>query len=728
MTHKLPALRLVPGQELTYNSRPFKVDKVRNDVLYLDDQKSVVDLPIGNVPELFANGTLARAAKRLAPVDAEIEAKRREVEVSQLTEDERWEALRNLDYVNVLKAAPRGRRSGAALAKAIAEKAQELGDPKPPIERTVYRLRRLFMQAGGDIRVLVPFVKSRGCRKPRLSPVIEHIIDRRIRDSYLTRSEVPFSELVALIGADLTEENERRTEEDQLKAPHAATVRRRLEANFEPCEVMKARKGAAAADHHFRIVGRGPVYTRPLEMVQIDATQLDVVIVDPHDGRPIRPWITVVLDVYSRCILGFFASFAPPSRETTNQCLRHAFGYKGYLKDKYPSVQTGYPCFGVPNALSTDNGVEFKNSDVRLALASLGIDMHFNPAGKANYKGAIERFFRTLNERLIHRLPGTTRSNPQELGDYDPLKTATMTYGELLEALHICICDIYHNTRHRELGDTPLNVWLRGTQEHPIDPPPSDEELAILLGNTATPTVQRNGITLDRIVYRADWLKHLRPAPGGVNEALVRYDPSRLDCIWVYDRSDRQYYAVPAEESFQDYAKGLSWWEHQQVKKERSVENAMKVTGALLAQARREMHERFIGVDPKNRQDARLRRRVLGEVVADKKKAANSPTPPPRRPSDSLDADAGGLLDAGEKGKVEDTVRTIRELSSRPGQSRRARPKEGKGGEPAVNPPQNVTRRKATAWLPPIHQATSDLEACAGLAPENRPEPMEFDR
>ncbi|MGH9207372.1 MAG: integrase catalytic domain-containing protein, partial [Acidimicrobiales bacterium] len=384
MTIATPALKFVQGQELFFRGLPFKVDKVRDGVLYLDDQKSpLVDLPIDEVPRLFADGTLAHAAKRLAAIPPELDAKLREVELSQMTEDERLQALRNLEYVNMHKSMPRGRRSGAALAEALKEKARELGDPRPPSERKVYLMRRRFERANGDIRALVPRHKFKGCRKTKLSLLVETIIDRRIKENYLTQSEIPFSQLMSLIEGDVVEENARRTEEDQLEAPHAATVRSRLVLNFEPYEVMKARKGAAAADHHFRIVGRGPVYTRPLEMVLIDATQLDVVIVDPYAGRPIRPWITVVMDAYSRCILGFFISFAAPSRETTNQCLRHAFGYKGYLKEKYPTVRSDYPCFGTPNALSADNGSEVKNADVRLALASLGVDMHFNPAGQA---------------------------------------------------------------------------------------------------------------------------------------------------------------------------------------------------------------------------------------------------------------------------------------------------------------------------------------------------------
>src|SRR5436309_1277807 len=65
---------------------------------------------------------------------------------------------------------------------------------------------------------------------------------------------------------------------------------------------------------------------RPLEIVQVDHTQVDVVVVDeetrkPHDGRP---WLTLAVDVFTRMVTGFHLSMDPPSRLSISLCLLHA--------------------------------------------------------------------------------------------------------------------------------------------------------------------------------------------------------------------------------------------------------------------------------------------------------------------------------------------------------------------------------------------------------------------
>lgn len=133
-------------------------------------------------------------------------------------------------------------------------------------------------------------------------------------------------------------------------------------------------------------------------------------------GGRFRPWLTLEVDADSRCVLKFHLGLAPPSGEITD-----------------------------------------------------------HPLAKPYYKGLVERVFRTLEQRLTYMLPGRIRSNNQELGEYDPIKAAPITYEQLLEALRICIHDL-NNAHHRELANTPLSAWVRGTEKNSIEPPPSDEE------------------------------------------------------------------------------------------------------------------------------------------------------------------------------------------------------------------------------------------------------------
>ena len=47
--------------------------------------------------------------------------------------------------------------------------------------------------------------------------------------------------------------------------------------------------------------------SRPLEIVQVDHTKVDVFVVDEESREPVgRPWLTLALDVFTRMVTGFF--------------------------------------------------------------------------------------------------------------------------------------------------------------------------------------------------------------------------------------------------------------------------------------------------------------------------------------------------------------------------------------------------------------------------------------
>ena len=52
----------------------------------------------------------------------------------------------------------------------------------------------------------------------------------------------------------------------------------------------------------------------PLAIVQIDHTKVDVQLVDEQSRLVLgRPWLTVLLDVFSRAVVGFNLSYNAPA-------------------------------------------------------------------------------------------------------------------------------------------------------------------------------------------------------------------------------------------------------------------------------------------------------------------------------------------------------------------------------------------------------------------------------
>lgn len=63
---------------------------------------------------------------------------------------------------------------------------------------------------------------------------------------------------------------------------------------------------------------------RPLEVVQIDHTLADIILVDQVERKPLaRPWLTLAIDVTTRVVLGAYVSFDAPSVLSIGLCLDH---------------------------------------------------------------------------------------------------------------------------------------------------------------------------------------------------------------------------------------------------------------------------------------------------------------------------------------------------------------------------------------------------------------------
>ena len=95
--------------------------------------------------------------------------------------------------------------------------------------------------------------------------------------------------------------------------PSYKTVRSRV-MGIDLRRRTRLREGQKAAADKFRPVMGGLKATEPLSLVQIDHTLVDVIIVDELQRQPMgRPWLTLVVDVAPRAVLGFYLSLNAPS-------------------------------------------------------------------------------------------------------------------------------------------------------------------------------------------------------------------------------------------------------------------------------------------------------------------------------------------------------------------------------------------------------------------------------
>ena len=91
-----------------------------------------------------------------------------------------------------------------------------------------------------------------------------------------------------------------------VRAPSWHAVKARIEA-MDPAELTKAREGSKAARDRFRPVPGEHAAECAFDVVQIDHTLVDVIVIDRQYRRPLqRPWLTLAIDIASRMVAGFY--------------------------------------------------------------------------------------------------------------------------------------------------------------------------------------------------------------------------------------------------------------------------------------------------------------------------------------------------------------------------------------------------------------------------------------
>ena len=465
---------------------------------------------------------------------------------------------------------------------------ERIKDIKPPGWRMVCRDYRKWIAAGRDIRALILRHAERGKQGTRLAPEVKVMSDQAILELYMTKERKRVPEVHLEIVRRLTDANKFRLQSDQLPIPCRRTIYREI-ARLSPYEVILARYGKRRADMEFRVSMTGPVTTRSLERVVMDHTPSDLIVVDDNNMLPLgRPTITMALDEYTRCPMGFYAGFEPPSCLAVMRSLKHSILPKTYLARQFPSIKNRWECYGVPELVVVDNPPEFHSRHFELACLQIGCDIQYAKVLVPWYKGKIERFLRTLNQDLMHGKPGTTFSNILERDDYDPCKHAVVLLSTFREILHKWIVDVYLQTPHRGIKDTPAHRWHSEMCGLPPPLPPSAAELDIVLGMTVQRVVFHYGIELEGLKYNGPELGELRRRMGphrkGRTHIRSQVTLGRSMCSI---RLKGTYICVPALDHA--YAQGLSLWQHRVIRRYTQYQLNGRTDIVALAQAKAEI-------------------------------------------------------------------------------------------------------------------------------------------
>ncbi|MBD2093431.1 Mu transposase C-terminal domain-containing protein [Microcoleus sp. FACHB-1515] len=320
-------------------------------------------------------------------------------------------------------------------------------------------------------------------------------------------------------------------------------------------EAKKTREGVYSAGQGSEAVvktstGKAIKASYSNKFVQIDHTLIDVFSifedeeevlyvqkVTKKDTAPapgvIRLWLTVIKDVYSKCILSHLLSAKQPDSKAVALVMKRAIRPKFFPAD-YDLQDVKIP-YGPCRNLGTDRGKDLDSDHVKeigKALEEIGPQVGFTHhlRGKKEDGGDVESVFNGLNKRVLSKLPGYTGSNVTKR-----VKGAEKRACLIPRVIDKIISWYFYGEYNHECPKgkirTRYEQWLhglRGKLPTVID----DRRLDICLMKVVSCTVYRHGtIRFKNQLYRTEILK----AYEG-RRVTMRYDPDNILRVLVFEQ------------------------------------------------------------------------------------------------------------------------------------------------------------------------------------------------
>lgn len=508
----LPAGEFViaPGSKLEWEGSVWTVANVgaRKYLFQTSDGRSV---------SLLHNDAIDLIEKRemvplTEPSRQEEDLSRRRVELLEKTsEADLAEAMKRFDLLGIKKGGEIPKRPADGISR-----------------RTFYRLKaqyRQFHQELGDgIQGLVPKSSERGNRLPKLPEGSCGLMNKIIDEIYESKRQVSVSTAHRKLALEC--------EKSGLPVPSYKTFRKAVKMRPKENQIRK-RKGNRAAysseTFFWSMDATTPRHgARPFEICHIDHTEMDIELVASDTSKPMgRPWLTLMIDAYSRVVIGSYLSFDPPSYRSCMMVLRDCV--RRFRK--------------FPQTLVLDNGKEFQSVVFEHLLAAYECEKKSRPPAKARFGSVCERFFGKTNTELLYGLAGNTQITKnvrQVTKSVNPKNLAVWTLPEFYRLLEEYLFEIYPSIDHPSLGDSPKSVFDRGLlmggeRVHRIVLDTEEFRMRILpFPPKGTGKIDPNkGIQFQYIRY---WHDCFRDPDVAGQSVSVKYDPEDASLIYAFVR------------------------------------------------------------------------------------------------------------------------------------------------------------------------------------------------
>jgi putative transposase len=501
---KPETLDVTEGNKIQWDSKVWTIINIGEKVLTLfNEDQQLSELPKSVFEQLIVKGSI-KGIKQIILSDVEKEAE----EIFSSAGEKDLESA-NRKFIVV-----RGMIEGASYS--------EFDVPERTIRDWLKKYRNAENIYGNGYIGLLSKKKNQGNRSERLQTQVKVLMEKYIKDNYETIVQ-----------------KKRRTvynafkEECKLKGysyPTYKTFCKKVSQRPIYMQTLK-RQGSKAAykfePFYFELMTTTPVHgDRPFEICHIDHTELDIELVCSQTGENLgKPWITFLVDAFSRRILAFYLTFDEPSYRSCMMVLRECVKIHNRL----------------PYTIVVDGGKEFHSVYFDTLLARYNCKKKIRPGAKPKFGSVCERLFGTTNVMFIHNLLGNTKimkNVRQVTKEVNPKVHAVWTLEDLFLMMDKWCYEVYDTTPHSALNDSPKEYFIKRiakTGERKKTFIRYDETFTMLTLPTTkhgTAKVQTgNGVKINYFYY---WAEELLHPDVEETKVPVRYDPFNLGKAYAY--------------------------------------------------------------------------------------------------------------------------------------------------------------------------------------------------
>ncbi|ADD67054.1 Tn5468, transposase protein B [Denitrovibrio acetiphilus DSM 12809] len=370
-------------------------------------------------------------------------------EKAESIRDKRWEIIKDLvnKVPDIFNRSLRGKLVAGVVSKKVSS------------EKYIYAYLKQYWQRGMTKNALVPDYHNCGTgnrsadaklpgRKPKNANRIQSIkITPEIMKIFMTvfRERNKDADKISLQKAYENMRNEyfadeiRKTEGTQYIPSYRQFVRRYNEEFGLEAQLRAVKGDKAYEKDHRPILGNSTQEAYgPGSKYQIDATVGDVYLVSEFNRKKIigRPVIYFCVDVFSRMVAGMYIGLEGPSMAGASMAIINCGEDKVEFCKKYgvEIEKEDWPVENLPATFLGDNG-EMKGITPENMIRNFGIKVQTTGTYRADAKGIVERFFRTINEKVKPELPGFVMPDHRQRGGEDYRLDAKMNLNEFIAYL-----------------------------------------------------------------------------------------------------------------------------------------------------------------------------------------------------------------------------------------------------------------------------------------------------